>query len=150
MAPDGQMLGSANTRARARARTHAHTHTHTHTHRHPHTHTHTHTHTRTHTHTHTRTHTHTHTHTLTSCRPFVQCMLVCMHLAPLIHAHATTQRIINNLKCAAMCDCICCVHACASYMCFSMCLELSHTQVVQNCVTKHGLLFKQCDMSCMH
>ena len=77
-------------------------------------------------------------------------MLVCMLLAPLIHAHATKQLIINHLKCASMCGCIFCVHACASYMCFSMCLELSHTQVVHKCVTKHALLFKQCDMICMH
>ena len=75
---------------------------------------------------------------------------VCMHLAPLIHAHATKQLIITNLKCAAMSDCICCVHTCASYMCFSMCLEVSHTQVVQNCVTKQSFLFQQCDMICMH
>ena len=80
----------------------------------------------------------------------MQPMYVCMHLAPLVQAHANTQLNINNLKCAAMCGCVCCVHACASYMCFSMSLELSHAQLGQTCVAKQALLFKQCDMICMH
>ena len=32
---------------------------------------------------------------------------VCMHLAPLIHAHAIKQLSIINMKCATMCACIC-------------------------------------------
>ena len=64
----------------------------------------------------------------------VQCMLVCMHLAPFIHAHANNQLIINNLKCAIMCDCICCVHACASYMCcFNMSWFVSNTNGTKLC-----------------
>ena len=57
-----------------------------------------------------------------------QCMFVCMHLAP--HAHAKKQLIINNMTC----DCICCVHACASYLCLIMCHCL--TRVAQISVTK--------------